>query len=147
MRDYYALGFGDFLDITNGCTDVPGLIEVDAGTLEAAVDTFATAMCAFYELEAEMRQAALPLLDKIISAHSSKIIPRVLASTIGTVHSDGHTEGRHGGMAMVEEIKNRDTGNSASAPVRHRLAESQVEGSRLGVSVDPAHAVRHIWAA
>lgn len=111
-------GFGDFLDIINGRTDVPGINEVDAGALEAAVDAFATVMCDFHALESGRKQAVLPHLDKIFFAHSSRIIPRIFASTIGTVHSDGHTEGRHGGMAMVEELKNRDTGNSSSAPVQ-----------------------------
>jgi hypothetical protein len=42
-------GFGHFVDIYNGCDDVPYLSNIDFPALEAAVDDFANKMGEFFE--------------------------------------------------------------------------------------------------
>ena len=83
-------GFGEFQDIVDGVTDVPGLSEVDMTELLKAVDDFAQKMCRFYENEDQRRDAALPTLNRIFSARSGAPIPALHASAVGSVRTDGH---------------------------------------------------------
>ncbi|KAF8804084.1 hypothetical protein BYT27DRAFT_7108055, partial [Phlegmacium glaucopus] len=110
-------GFGEFLDIFDGGTDVPGLSEVNALELQKAVDDFAQKMCLFYDNEDEQRTATLPALDRIFSARTGTTIPSLHAAAIGSVRSDGHNVAKHGGGALVAEFKNQSAGNKAIAEV------------------------------
>ena len=110
-------GFGEFQDIVDGVTDVPGLSKVDMAELYKAVDDFAQKMCRFYENEDQRRDAALPTLNRIFSARSGTPIPSLHASAIGSVTTDGHNVGKHGGAGMVTEFKNSAANNNAIAEV------------------------------
>jgi len=82
-----------------------------------AVDDFAQKMCRFYENADRRRDAALPPLNRIFSARSGTPIPEMHASTIGSVRTDGHNVGKHGGGGMVTVFKNRAANNTAIAEV------------------------------
>ena len=107
-------GFGDFLDIVNGVTDVPGLSEVDMIELLKAVDDFAQKMCRFYENEDLRRVASLACLNRVFSARSGNPIPALHVSAIGSV---GHNVGKHGGGALVFKFKNHAANNNSIAEV------------------------------
>ncbi|KAJ3500012.1 hypothetical protein NLJ89_g9980 [Agrocybe chaxingu] len=92
-------GFGHFLDILDGDTDVPGLDKVDSSKLRLGVDEFARKMCCFYAIEHDRRDKALPALDKIFAARNGVKIP--------TIHADGHSVGKHRGAVLATEFKNR----------------------------------------
>jgi hypothetical protein len=46
-------------------------------------------------------------------------------------------------MIHVTSLAHINLAQSQDAKYRHRLAKAQVEGGKLGISVDRAHAVRH----
>ncbi|KAF8958694.1 hypothetical protein BDZ97DRAFT_1840869 [Flammula alnicola] len=106
-------GFGQFLDIFDGGTDVPGLSEVNVSELQNAVDEFAQKMCCFYDNEDGRRTVALPALDCIFSARTGTTIPSLHAAAIGSIRTDGHNVAEHGGGALVAKFKNRSAGNNA----------------------------------
>ena len=110
-------GFGEFQDITDGVTDVPGLSEMDMGELYKAVDDFAQKMCQFYENEDRRRDATLPTLNRIFSARSGTPIPAPHASAIGSVKTYDHNVGENGGGGVVTEVKNRAANYNAIAEV------------------------------
>jgi hypothetical protein len=58
-------GFGHFVDIYNGCDDIPYLSGIDFPALEAAVDDFADKMGEFFESEDARRDQGLPLPNAI----------------------------------------------------------------------------------
>jgi Crinkler effector protein N-terminal domain len=110
-------GFGHFLDIMDGRTDIPGLNLVDMRKLQAGVDKLAHRMCLFYTHEDERRDRALPILNEILAAHSGVQIPLVQPASIGPVRSGGHIIWRNGAVTLLTEFKNRSTGNNAMPDV------------------------------
>jgi hypothetical protein len=111
-------GFGEFQDIIDGVTDVQGLSEVDMAELLKAVDDFAQKMCRFYENKDQRRDVALPILNRIFSARSGTSNPALHASAIGSVRTDGHNVGKHGGCGMITEFKNCVANNNTIAEVK-----------------------------
>ncbi|CAA7270365.1 unnamed protein product [Cyclocybe aegerita] len=100
-------GFGHFLDILDGNADILGLDKVDSSKLWLEVDEFARNMCYFYAMEDDRRDKALPALDKNFTARSGVKIPTIHAASIGSVRSDGHSVGKHGGVVLTTKFKNR----------------------------------------
>ncbi|KAF8954989.1 hypothetical protein BDZ97DRAFT_1861950 [Flammula alnicola] len=110
-------GFGQFLDIFDGGTDVPGLSEVNISELQKAVDDFTQKMCCFYDNEDGRRTVGLSALDCIFSARTGTTIPSLHAAAIGSVRTYGHNVAKHGGVALIAGFKNRSAGNNAIAEV------------------------------
>jgi hypothetical protein len=100
-------GFGHFLDIMDGCHDVPGLADadIDVVKLQTEVDELASKMSEYYKHEDDRREAALPCLTRIFSAHRGIQIPPLYAAAIGSVRSDGHNHATRGAETMVVEFK------------------------------------------
>jgi hypothetical protein len=61
-------GFGEFLDIVAGRTDVEGCNDVDALNLYLAVDEFAESMCRFFPNEDSRADSGRTLLNRIFAA-------------------------------------------------------------------------------
>ena len=97
-------GFGQFLDIFAGDTNVEGFNDVKASELQNAVDEFAQSMCGFFETEDEKRETGLVRLNKIFAARKDDSVPRTPVR---------HYTGDHGVVTMVYKFKNWPTGNSA----------------------------------
>lgn len=110
-------GFGDFLDIFDGKTDVAGLSEINIAELQKAVDDFAQKMCRFYDDEDGRRTTALRALNCIFSARTGTAIPSLHAAAIGSVRTVGYNVARHGGGALIVGFKNQSAGNKAIAEV------------------------------
>ena len=110
-------GFGEFLDIVDGAADVSGLSEVNMIELAKAVDDLALKMSRFFENDDRRRDAALPILNRIFAARVGATIPSLHASVIGSVRTDGHNVGKHGGAGIVIEFKNCAANNNAIAEV------------------------------
>ena len=110
-------GFGQFLDIVAGATDIKNLPDVKAVELQLAVDKFAVSMCGFFTDEDKRREKGLDLLNEIFAARKDRLHPTITAGAIGSVRSDGHVVGGHGVATMIIEFKNRSTGNSGCPEV------------------------------
>ncbi|KAG6846431.1 hypothetical protein H0H93_014006 [Arthromyces matolae] len=102
-------GFGLFLDILRGKKDIPLLTEIDIPRLRQEVDEFADQMCEFYEKEADRRDTALPILEKIFSARGDVEIPSIQPcdNGVGSVTSGGHNTAK-----CVQQRGGRGTCNS-----------------------------------
>ena len=103
-------GFGHFLDIMDGRNGVSGLVDINVTELYNEVDTFASKMNEYYEDENDRREAVLPYLTSIFSAHRGIQIPELHAQPIGSVRTDGHNTANHGAGTIVVEFKNEITG-------------------------------------
>jgi hypothetical protein len=106
-------GFGHFLDIMDGRNDVPGLADIDIMKLHKEVDGFASKMNMSYDDEKVRRDAALPCLNSIFSAHRGIKIPPLTAAAIGATRSDGYNTASHCAATMVAELKNKIVGISS----------------------------------
>jgi len=106
-------GFGQFLDIFAGDTNVEDVNDVKVSDLQFAVDNFAQLMCGFFDVEYQRRDAGLPALDKIFAARKDGSRAEIKAEAIGSVTTDGHYTGDHGVATMVYEFKNWSTDISA----------------------------------
>ncbi|KAI6026740.1 hypothetical protein BKA83DRAFT_4247357 [Pisolithus microcarpus] len=100
-------GFGHFLDIMDGRSNVPGLADIDTTKLFSEVDEFACKMNEDYADEDLQREAVLPYLNRIFKARRDIQIPSLHPS------ADGPNDAAHGSGTMVVEFKNRITGISA----------------------------------
>jgi hypothetical protein len=92
-------GFGHFVDIYNGCDDVPYLSDIDFPALEATVDDFANKMGEFFESKDDQRDQGpgLPPLNAIFSCRK-KNVPTFLALRVESFcsyRSDGHNLAAH----------------------------------------------------
>ncbi|EJC99037.1 uncharacterized protein FOMMEDRAFT_161252 [Fomitiporia mediterranea MF3/22] len=72
-------GFGRFIDIYQGDKEAPTLSREDAACFETAVDEFADEMTCFYDHENLRRDAAIPILNRIL--------PTFAGPTLGWRHS------------------------------------------------------------
>ena len=106
-------GFGQFLDISAGDTNVEGFNDVKVSDLQFAVDEFAQSMCGFFDVEHQRRDAGLEALDKIFAARKDGSRTKPKAGPVGAVTTDGHYTGDHGVATIVYEFKNWSTGISA----------------------------------
>jgi len=107
-------GFGQFLDISAGDTNVEGLIDVKVSDLQFAVDEFAQSMCGFFEVECQRRDAGLAALDKIFAARKDGSRTKLTVGQTGLVTTGGHYTGDHGVTPMIYyAFKNWSTGISA----------------------------------
>ncbi|KAH9051258.1 hypothetical protein EDB87DRAFT_1836674 [Lactarius vividus] len=102
-------GFGHFLDIMDGRDDVPGLAAIKVAELRMAVDTLATEMTRFFEKESQRRDKGPENLHAIFAAREGTQIPKISASAIGSVMSDGHDVADNGTSSIVVEFKNLPT--------------------------------------
>ncbi|TFK18037.1 hypothetical protein FA15DRAFT_731608 [Coprinopsis marcescibilis] len=123
-------GFGHFEDIIT-CREA-----INIEQCRSSVDAFAEAMSCFYPTENDRRDAALPHLNGIFSAHVGATIPSVHPAFIGTAGSDGHSVGRHGQPLNVIEIKNEQAGIQAlpqieAAAYVGRLHNSMMPAARV----------------
>ncbi|KAI9438221.1 hypothetical protein H4582DRAFT_2076825 [Lactarius indigo] len=105
-------------DIMDGRDDVPGLADIEVAKLQMAVDAFATEMTRFFENESQRRDKGLELLRGIFAARRGTPIPRMFASAIGSVVSDGHNVAVGGTSSIVVEFKNSPTDISAVPQVQ-----------------------------
>lgn len=103
-------GFGNFEDIVQGYTDVLGLDKVVIGNLEEAVDSFADSMQGFFESEMERREVLLPALNNIFNARLDGHSAPLMASSIWDVNTDCHSNGAHGAIEIIVQLKNEFTG-------------------------------------
>jgi len=105
-------GFGHFVDIYNGCDDVPYLSDIDFPALEAAVDDFANKMAEFFESEDDRRDQGLPLLNAIFSCRkeSAPTFLTLRAESFCSYRSDGHNLAAHQSAGTIVEFKNKITG-------------------------------------
>lgn len=108
---YY--GFGHFLDICRGHTDVPGLNDVHQSKTRENVTTFMDDMCKYYDGETERRTKALQDLHAIFHFRKGIEIARPMAASISAATSDGHLCGHHGELQFIVELKNEPAGISA----------------------------------
>ena len=106
-------GFGQFLDIFAGDSNVESCNDVKASELEFAVDEFAESMCGFFDTEDDKKVTGLKRLNKIFAARKDGFRPKLAAAHIGAVTTDGQYTGDHGVVTMLCEFKNRSTGNRA----------------------------------
>jgi hypothetical protein len=110
-------GFGHFLDIMGGGTDILGLNLVNIRKLQAEVDELACRMCHYYDHEDTRRDAAHPILNRIFAARSGVEIPTIHMDAIGSVKSDGHVLWENGVVTLVTRFKNQALGdNGVVAP-------------------------------
>jgi len=93
--------------------DVPGLADVEVLELRNEVDDLASKMTGYFNNEDEQRDAALPCLNRIFSAHRGIHIHELAASAIGSVRTNGHNTADHGTRSMAVEFKNWMTGISS----------------------------------
>jgi hypothetical protein len=80
-------GFGHFLDIMDARNDVPRL--ADVLKLRKEVDNLANKMTGYFNNTDDQRDAALPCRNCIFKVHTGINIPKVAASAIGSVRTDG----------------------------------------------------------
>jgi len=142
-------GFGRFLDIFAGDTNVEGVNDVKVSELQFAVDEFAQLMCGFFDVEYQMRDKGLTALNKIFAARKDGSGPTLAVGAIGSVMTDGHYTGPHGVVTMISEFKNDITGIATIPEVElvgyfaHSFSEeldkhSRVDGWRvpgLGITI------------
>jgi hypothetical protein len=105
-------GFGHFVDVYNGCDDVPYLSDIDFPALEAAVDDFANKMGEFFGNEDDRRDEGLPLLNAIFSCRKENA-PTFLAlhaESFRGYRSDGHNLAAHQSAGTIVGFKNKITG-------------------------------------
>jgi hypothetical protein len=105
-------GFGHFVDVDNGCDDVPYLSDIDFPALEAAVDDFANKMGEFFGKEDDRRDEGLPLLNAIFSCRKENA-PTFLAlhaESFRGYRSDGHNLAAHQSAGTIVGFKNKITG-------------------------------------
>jgi hypothetical protein len=106
-------GFGHFLDIFCGRKQRHHLSR-DEQHLKRAVDHFAEQMTQIYAFEEDRRTDGLPALNDILSLRGSN--DKLMAASIGAVHTDGHFNGPLDAAACIVEFKN-DLGGSGAIPV------------------------------
>jgi hypothetical protein len=111
-------GFGQFLDIAAGRTDVKGFNDVKALELQSAVDEFAQSMCGLFENEDKRREEGLRLLNKIFAARKDCPYPLRLAAALGCVATDAYFHSDDGMPHLVYDFRDPCTGNSAIPQVR-----------------------------
>lgn len=111
-------GFGQFLDIVAGVTDIKNLTDVKAVELQLAVDDFAVSICRFFKDEDKRREKGLDLLNEIFAARKDRIYRTITAAAIGSVRLDGHYVGGHGVATVISKFKNRSTDNSGCPEVK-----------------------------
>jgi len=100
-------GFSHFVDIYNGCDDVPYLSDIDFPALEAAVDDFANKMAEFFKSEDDRRDQGLPLLNAIFSCRKESA-PTFLAlhvESFCSYRSDGHNLAAHQSAGTIVEFR------------------------------------------
>ncbi|KAF8338646.1 hypothetical protein F5887DRAFT_1235893 [Amanita rubescens] len=105
-------GFGHFVDIYNGCDDVPYLSDIDFPALEAAVDDFANKMGEFFESKDGRRDQGLPLLNAIFSCRKENA-PTFLAlraDSFCSYRSDGHNLAAHQSAGTIVQFRNKIAG-------------------------------------
>jgi hypothetical protein len=108
-------GFGHFMDILNGCDNVPGLADVDVWELQKEVDELTNRMTGYFATDDDRKNAALPCLDYIFSARRGVKIPLLHPAAIGSVRTYGHNTAIHGAGAMVVVCKNWSEGIGISS--------------------------------
>ena len=90
-------GFGQFLDIFAGDTNVECFHDVKASELQFAVDKFAQSMCGFFETEDKWRETGLVRLNKIFAARKDGSRRKLPVAHICSVRTpDRHYTGDHG---------------------------------------------------
>ena len=99
-------GFGQFLDIFLGETDVEGLRAVNTFELQRAVDGFSQLMCRFHLWEMNKREVGLVALNRIFSARTDGQSFALLPAAIGSARTDGHCEIADGFATVICEFKN-----------------------------------------
>ena len=107
-------GFGQFLDIFLGETDVEGLRTVNTFELQRAVDGFSQLMCQFHLWEMNKREVGLVALNRIFSARTDGQSFALLPVAIGSARADGHCEIANGFATVMCEFKNREAQSSRS---------------------------------
>ena len=98
-------GFGHFLDVTGGRSNVPGLHDIKVQELEGAVDDFADKMTMSYRNEDDWRRVGIDALNRIFAARRGTTIPPLHAASIGSAWSS-RIIGTHGGGAGVVVFRN-----------------------------------------
>ncbi|KAH9064578.1 hypothetical protein EDB87DRAFT_1252314 [Lactarius vividus] len=93
----------------DGRDDVPGLAAIKVAELRMAVDTLVTEMTRFFEKESQRRDKGPENLHAIFAAREGTQIPKISASAIGSVMSDGHDVADNGTSSIVAEFKNLPT--------------------------------------
>ena len=74
------------------------------------MDNLASKMTGYFNNEDDQRDAAIPCLNYIFLAHRGINIPKLAATAIGSVRTDGHNTVTHGIGTMAIEFKNWSTG-------------------------------------
>ncbi|KAI0248667.1 hypothetical protein BJV78DRAFT_1130931 [Lactifluus subvellereus] len=97
-------GFGHFMDIFSRRGDICDL-DTKRQDLEMAVNSFADTMSDFYNKEADRREEGLRALNKILSLRGDGD-NKLMATSIGTVHWDGHYDGPHEAASCIVVFKN-----------------------------------------
>ena len=97
-------GFGQFLDIFSGKTDVDGL-PVNIFELQRAVDKFSQLMCQFHPWEVNKREAGLAALNRIFAARTDGQSFILLPAAIGSTRTVGHCEIADGFAPVICEFK------------------------------------------
>ena len=125
-------GFGEFQDICDGRRDPMHLDEKLLTELEEAVDDFALRMCGFYDDETDRMAACLRHLNRILSIGKPSM-PKLAASSIRNVRSDGHFLGKHGEPVVVVEFKD----NVENGIVTAQLAGYYAHALKEALLIDP----------
>jgi len=102
-------GFGEFLDIVAGRTDVEGCNDVDALNLHLAVDEFAESMSRFFPNEDSRADSGRTLLNRIFAARRDHSHPIITAASVNpftqAVRTDRHFTGDHDVAVLINEFK------------------------------------------
>lgn len=107
---------------------------MDTGALRTAVDLFAITSQSIFESEKHRQIAVLPLLNKILRAHS-EILDGLSTTVMLNAITDGHVNhvnGPHGAIVTIAEFKNAITNITAIPEVQlaSYVAHSFVEAIR-----------------
>lgn len=103
-------GFGHFLDIVDGCGNVPRLADVKVAELRKAVDRLAMKMTGFVEPEEEWREECLVYLRQIFDVRQDIKMPQILSSPIGSVGPVGHDIAVNGTSSIVVKFEKSHPG-------------------------------------
>jgi len=137
-------GFGHFLDIMDGCENVPGLADIEVPKLQKAVDEFARKVTEFIDAE-EWASMGLHYLMCIFTARRGPPIPRIQAGNIGSIGSDGHNITANGTSSIVVKFKNTLIRNTALPQIE--LVGYVAHLNTTTVNVDEARQLYLQWKA
>lgn len=116
-------GFGEFQDYFERYGNLQSSVDVLHSEFEGAVDAFALAMSGFFQGETERQQKGLDDLNVIFST-LNEATPKLAASAIKSVRTDGHFLGDHDAAVVITEFEDWVENGIASTQLGAYFAHS-----------------------